>query len=85
MNKSTPKTILIQGQDYLDLRQAITELWQAQAVAEIISTSDVEHVDPITLQSAVRGIAQFVEKSVMTLEEIGVRTQIEEMGAKNEQ
>ncbi|MGX2966960.1 hypothetical protein ACWIW6_02725 [Ursidibacter sp. B-7004-1] len=84
MNKSTPKTILVQGQDYLDFRQVITELWQAQSMAEIISSTNVEEIDQIVLQTAVRGIAQFVEKSVMTLEEIGVRTQIEEMGAKND-
>ena len=84
MNKSTPKTILVQGQDYLDFRQVITELWQAQSMAEIISSTNVEDIDQIVLQTAVRGIAQFVEKSVMTLEEIGVRTQIEEMGANNE-
>ncbi|MGX2969182.1 hypothetical protein [Ursidibacter sp. B-7004-1] len=84
MNKSTPKTILVQGQDYLDFRQAITELWQAQSMAEIISSTNVEDIDQIVLQTAVRGIAQFVEKSVMTLEEIGVRTQIEEMGTNNE-
>ena len=82
MNKSTPKTILVQGQDYLDFCQAITELWQAQSMAEIISSTNVEEIDQIVLQTAVRGIAQFVEKSVMTLEEIGVIAQIEEMGGE---
>lgn len=75
LSQAKTEAMLIQGKDYLEFKQAIAELWQAQAMAEIIATTDVEHIDAVVLQTAVRGIMQFIEKSVMTIEEIGVMTQ----------
>ncbi|WP_165888742.1 hypothetical protein [Mannheimia granulomatis] len=52
-----------------EIQTALTELWQAQAMAEIISNADLEEADPITIQTAVRGISKFILNGVMALEE----------------
>lgn len=71
-NKTQPRQLVLNEQDYTDFRNAITTLWQAQAMAEIIAETNVEEIDSITLQTAVRGIGKFVLESVMALEEMGV-------------
>lgn len=53
----------------VEIKNALSELWQAQAMAEIISNADLEKADPITIQTAVRGISKFILDGVMTLEE----------------
>ncbi|MGX2948075.1 hypothetical protein [Frederiksenia canicola] len=71
-NQHTPKMRVIKGDEYLEFRQTLTTLWQAQAMAEIITSADAEKLDSLVIQTAVRGIGEFLLKSVMTLEELGV-------------
>ncbi|MDD0823879.1 hypothetical protein PTQ27_05280 [Mannheimia sp. AT1] len=53
----------------VEIKNALSELWQAQAMAEIISNADLEKADPITIQTTVRCISKFILDGVMTLEE----------------
>ncbi|QNS15311.1 hypothetical protein [Mannheimia bovis] len=52
-----------------EIQTALAELWQAQAMAEIISNANLEEADPVTIQTAVRGISRFILNGVMALEE----------------
>lgn len=51
------------------IKKALSELWQAQSMAEIITKADAEEIDPVVIQTAVRGIHQMLLDSVMALEE----------------
>lgn len=51
-----------------EIKKALSELWQAQSMAEIIIKADVEEIDPVVIQTAIRGIHQMLLDSVMTLE-----------------
>lgn len=72
MRNQPPKMRVIKGDEYLEFRQTLTTLWQAQAMAEIITSADAEKLNSLVIQTAVRGIGEFLLKSVMTLEELGV-------------
>lgn len=52
-----------------EIQVALAELWQAQAMTEIITKTDVEEIDPVTIQTAIRIINKTILKSVMALEE----------------
>lgn len=52
-----------------EIKKALSELWQAQSIAEIIIKADVEEIDPVVIQTAIRAIRQMLLDSVMTLEE----------------
>lgn len=52
-----------------EIKKALSELWQAQSIAEIIIKADVKEIDPVVIQTAIRAIYQMLLDSVMTLEE----------------
>ncbi|MCI7718060.1 MAG: hypothetical protein MSQ14_03645 [[Pasteurella] aerogenes] len=52
-----------------EIQSSLAELWQAQAMAEIIIKADVEDLDPVVIQTAVRAINKMLLNIVITLEE----------------
>ncbi|WP_040976832.1 hypothetical protein [Necropsobacter massiliensis] len=54
-----------------ETREALKTLWEAQAIAELISkvVGEVEKTDPVIYETAFRGVARLVLDAVMTLEE----------------
>lgn len=52
-----------------EIKKALSELWQAQSIAEIIIKADAGEIDPVVIQTAIRAIHQMLLNSVMTLEE----------------
>ncbi|MDY3124501.1 MAG: hypothetical protein SOW21_09065 [[Actinobacillus] rossii] len=52
-----------------EIQTALSQLWEVQAVAEIITKAKVEEIDPVTIQTAIRNIHKLILDSVMTLEE----------------